>query len=62
MSNENSRVKDWAAFYRQSPTKYQMNALIAVLRTDGDRMLMKVLRELGLESSLDLVKDADKKS
>ena len=58
--NETERAKDWVAFYKQSPQKYNMNALIAVLRTDGERMLARVLRELGLERSSDLVKDAEK--
>lgn len=57
---ELERAKDWVAFYKQSPQKYSMNALIAVLRTDGERMLARVLRELGLERSSDLVKDAEK--
>ena len=62
MSNETERLKDWVNFYRQCPLKYNMNALIAVLRTDGEKMLLKVLQELGLESALALVKDADKNS
>jgi hypothetical protein len=39
-----------------------MNALIAVYRTDGEKMLKMVLKELGLEASVDLVKDAEKNS
>lgn len=58
--NETERAKDWAHFYRQSALKYNMNALIAVLNNDGERMLAAVLKELGLESALDLVKDAAK--
>ena len=54
------RVKEWAAYYRASPLKYNMNALLAVLKTDGEKMLADVLREIGLESSLELVKDAAK--
>lgn len=59
---EAERVKNWVAVYRQSPLKYNCNALISVLRTDGERMLKLVLKELGLELSVDLVKDADKNS
>lgn len=35
-----------------------MNALIAVLESDGDVMLRAVLRELSLTNSEELVKDA----
>jgi hypothetical protein len=35
-----------------------MNALLAVLESDGEQMLRAVLNELGLMSSVDLVKDA----
>lgn len=35
-----------------------MNALLAVLENDGEKMLAEVLKALGLESALDLVKDA----
>jgi hypothetical protein len=55
---ESDKVKEWAAFYRASPQKYNMNALLAVLENDGEKVLTRVLSELGLTSSLDLVKDA----
>jgi hypothetical protein len=45
---------EWCAFYRQSSLKYNMNALTAVLKNDGERMLELVLKELGLTSSKDL--------
>lgn len=51
---------DWVRFYKQSPLKYEMNALIAVLKSDGEQMLLEVLKELGLTKSVDLVKDAMK--
>lgn len=47
-------------FYKQSKLNYQMNALLSVLETDGERMLLEVLKELGLTASVDLVKDAKK--
>lgn len=53
-----ARIADWVAFYRASPLRYEMNALLAVLETDGEQMLLAVLKELGLMSSVDLVKDA----
>lgn len=54
------RVKEWVHFYKQSPLKYEMNALLACLKNDGEKVLGQVLRELGLESALELVKDAAK--
>jgi hypothetical protein len=59
--NETERVKDWANFYRASAQKSSLNALLACLETDGERVLGKVLLELGLASALDLIKDARKK-
>lgn len=43
-------------FYRISSPGYQINALLAVYKNDGEAMLKKVLHELGLESTLDLMK------
>ena len=45
-------------FYKQSQLNYRMNALLAVLKSDGEQMLLEVLKELGLTKSVDLVKDA----
>lgn len=58
---QRERISDWVRFYKQSPLKYEMNALLAVLSTDGEEMLRSVLKELGLTKSEDLVKDAAKK-
>ncbi len=55
---EQERVREWCQFYRKSALKYEMNALLAVLETDGEKVLQSVLKELGLMSSFDLVKDA----
>jgi hypothetical protein len=52
------RVREWANFYKASQQNYSMNALLAVLKNDGEPMLAAVLKELGLERALDLVKDA----
>jgi hypothetical protein len=38
-----------------------MNALLSVLQSDGEQMLMAVLKELGLTASVELVKDAAKR-
>lgn len=56
--NKSERVQDWCRFYKQSPLKYEMNALLSVLQSDGEEMLSAVLKELGLTQSLALVKDA----
>lgn len=58
---ETERVKEWVAWYRASSQKYSMNALLAVLETDGEKMLGMVLRELGLVMSLELIKDAQRR-
>lgn len=55
------RIQDWIRLYKQSPLKYEMNALISVLENDGEGMLMAVLKELGLTQSVELVKDAAKR-
>ena len=52
------RITDWVKFYKQSQLNYRMNALLAVLKSDGEQMLLEVLKELGLTKSVDLVKDA----
>ena len=59
-SSNDSRVKEWARFYKVSARKYNMNALISVLESDGEEMLRAVLKELGLTQSSDLVQDAKK--
>lgn len=56
--NERERIQEWVRFYKLSPLKYEMNALLAVYKNDGEEMLQSVLKELGLLRSLDLVKDA----
>ncbi len=55
-------MREWVQFYKRSPLLYNMNALRGVLKTDGERVLKLVLKELGLEASVDLVKDAEKNS
>ena len=59
---ETERMREWCQWYRVSSPGYQTNALLAVLRNDGEKMLQKVLNELGLDSSLSLVLDMDKRS
>ena len=55
---QRERVGEWVRYYRASPLKYEMNALLAVLESDGEQMLQAVLEELGLTLSKDLVIDA----
>lgn len=56
---QRERVGEWVRYYKASPLKYEMNALLAILENDGEQVLRAVLDELGLASSVDLVKDAD---
>ena len=58
---ETEKKMDWVRYYRASPGRYEMRALIAVFENDGEKMLEEVLKELGLLSGVDLVKDAAKK-
>ena len=58
MRSKGEVVRDWVQFYKQSPLKYEMNALIAVYKNDGEQVLSSVLKELGLLQSVDLVRDA----
>jgi hypothetical protein len=58
---QRERISEWVRLYRQSPLKYEMNALLSVLETDGEQMLMAVLKDLGLTDSIELVKDAAKR-
>lgn len=60
MSSEQDMVQRWVSYYRVSPKGYQAKALGAVLRNDGERILGRVLRELQLEKTVDLLKAMDK--
>lgn len=51
---ESEKVAEWTRWYRASSLK--MNALTAVLNNDGEQMLEKVLKGLGLVSASDVVK------
>lgn len=51
---EAERIEEWVRHYKTCLLK--MNALRAVLENDGEQMLQKVLKKLGLASALDLVK------
>ena len=48
-------------FYEASAKDYGLNALLAVLDTDGEKMLSQVLSKLGLARSLDLICAISKK-
>ena len=58
---QRERITEWVKFYRQSQLNYRMNALLAVLETDGEKMLVAVLKELGLTESSALIKDANER-
>ena len=57
--NETERIEEWVRHFRVCHLK--VNALEAVLVNDGEAMLSKVLRKLGLEQSLNLIKESVKK-
>ena len=52
---EKERLSEWVKWYRISTPGYQTNALLAVLKNDGERMLRSVLKELGLTDSATLL-------
>ena len=52
---------DWVHLYKQSVTRYEMNTLLSCLETDGEKVLSDVLKELGLTTALQLVKDAKRR-
>ena len=48
-------------YYRKSArVGYNFNALVAIYKTEGEPMLLAVLKELGLTLSVELIKDAAK--
>jgi hypothetical protein len=49
-------------YYRISPSGYNFNALINIYKSDGEKTLQAVLKELSLTASVELVKDAAKNS
>lgn len=53
-------VRDWVNYYRVSPKGYQAKALGAVLRNSGEKILSRVLQELQLEKTADLLRAMDK--
>ena len=57
---EEERCQEWLRYIRVTERHYEMSALLVVLRNDGERMLLRVLKGLGLERSVDLVKFAAK--
>jgi hypothetical protein len=57
---DEERCQEWLRYIRVTERHYEMNGLLTVLRNDGERMLLRVLKGLGLERSADLVKFAAK--
>lgn len=53
---EANRVQEWVRFYNASPEGYRLNALLAVLESDGEKMLGSVLKALKIGTALELVK------
>jgi hypothetical protein len=55
---EAERVREWLNYIRVSERNYELDALLTILRNDGEKILLRVLTELGLLRSVDLVKFA----
>lgn len=55
---EAERIEEWVRHFKVCHLK--VNALCAVLENDGEQILLKVLKKLGMESTLELIK-AEKK-
>jgi hypothetical protein len=53
-------VHEWMHYYKAAPKLYQALALLACLRNDGEKIAGRVLRELQLDKTLDLLKAMDK--
>lgn len=51
---DTERIGEWVRYCKVAGLK--MNALLAVLENDGERVLGEVLKQLGLESASDVVK------
>ena len=58
---ELERIREWVKWYQISSPGYQTNALLAILRNDGEKMLRSVLGELGLTDSASLLMEMDKR-
>lgn len=52
--NDTEKIGEWTRYYAICYRK--MNALVACLETDGDRVTNQLLQKLGLGSALDVVK------
>lgn len=55
--NDTQKVEEWVRHYNAAVLKF--NALRAVLENDGQKMLERVLKKLGLESASDVVTRCD---
>lgn len=60
MRTESEVLSDWVIYYKKCPKLYQPLALLAILRGDGPKMLSKVLRELKLEKTADLLSEMER--
>jgi len=59
---EKERLSEWVRWVKISTPGYQVNALLAVLENDGEKMMTAVLKELGWMDSLSLLKGMAEKS
>jgi hypothetical protein len=58
---ETEKADEWVRFFRVAVAGYGLNALLSCLENDGEKMLGRVLERLGLQSSLDLLREISKR-
>ena len=54
---EAQRKEEWIRWYKASSPGYQTNALLAILKNDGEKMLRAVLKDLQLMDSVTLLQE-----
>ena len=58
---EAERLQEWVRWYKVSSPGYQTNALLAILKNDGEKMLRAVLKDLKLTDSATLLLEMAKR-
>ena len=53
--DESKRAAEWCRWFTAAQDSYKFNAMEAVLVNDGPQMMLKVLKELKINSALELV-------
>ena len=53
--SEAQKLGDWVRWFNAAQPSYRFHALLAVLENDGPAMMGKVLKELKINSALELL-------